>query len=79
MHTQTSFLSSFFKASLLTALLMGGLVAQSYATTTLFNGSSMSEKTEFNSAIDGTSQPLVVKIQLQDHQVNNKSHIIISK
>ena len=76
---QNNFFSSFIKASLLTALLMGGLLAQSYATTTLFNGASMSEKAEFKSDGDRLRQPQVVKIQVQNQQVNTQNHIIISK
>ena len=75
---QNNFFTSFFKASLLTALLMGGLVAQSYATTALFNGASMNVEVEFNSADDTLSQTQVVTAQVQD-RLSTKNQIVVSK
>jgi hypothetical protein len=68
MHTQTDFLSSFLKASLLTALLIGGLLAQSYATTALFTGVSMNMDVEFKSTDEELSLPPLATTQVQNHQ-----------
>ena len=45
-QTQQHIIVSIFKAVLLTAVLMGGLVAQCYATTALFADNDMKSNTE---------------------------------
>ena len=71
MHTQTDFLSSFLKASLLTALMIGGLLAQSYATNALFSGISMKMDVVFNATDEQLSQPQAVTAQVQNLQESN--------
>lgn len=49
MNTQNNLITSFIKASLLTAFMVGSLVAQSYATTTLFSDAVMKMNVAFSS------------------------------
>ena len=82
----SSFITSFLKASSLTILMIGGLLAQSYATTALFSDTVMKMNIEFSSTEDKNSQPQVASmtvhneqessIEFGDHQINIKTTFI---
>ena len=55
--SQNNFLTSFFKASLITALMIGALLAQSYATTTLFTVMPVKVAVEINSTENSAVKP----------------------
>ncbi|TDR19340.1 hypothetical protein [Marinicella litoralis] len=83
---QHSFLTSFLKASSLTVLMIGGLLAQSYATTALFSDTVMKMNIEFSSTEDNSEKPQVASMTVHneqessiafgDHQINIKTTFI---
>ncbi len=82
---QNNFLTSFLKASCLTAVMIGGLVAQSYATTALFTDTVMKMNIEF-ATTDNDNNPQVASmtvhnqqessIEFGDHRINIKTTFI---
>ncbi len=84
--TQSNFLASFLKATSLTVLMIGGLLAQSYATTALFSDTVMKMNIEFSSTEDQNEAPQVASmtvhneqessIEFGDHQINIKTTFI---
>lgn len=83
---QNNFLTSFLKASSLTILMIGGLLAQSYATTALFSDTVMKMNIEFSSTENENKQPQVASMTVHNeqessiafgnHQINIKTTFI---
>ncbi|MCB1582866.1 MAG: hypothetical protein R3E90_09605 [Marinicella sp.] len=68
MNLQNNVLTSFIKASLLTAVLVGSLVAQSYATTTLFADAIMKMNVAFSSESDDPTAAKQASMTVQNEQ-----------
>lgn len=68
MNTQHSFISSFLKASLLTAFMVGSLVAQSYATSTLFSDAVMKMNVAFTTDQDDPNMAKEASMTVQNEQ-----------
>lgn len=68
MNAQNNVLTSFIKASLLTAVLVGSLVAQSYATTTLFADTIMKMNVAFSSDSDDATAAKQASMTVQNEQ-----------
>jgi|GEM_PF-2434532 len=83
---QGNFLISFLKAICLTTIMIGGLIAQSYATTTLFSDTVMKMNIGFSSSDDKTTEQQVASMTVHneqessiafgDHQIDIKTTFI---
>ncbi len=68
MNTQNNVLTSFIKASLLTTFMVGSLVAQSYATTTLFADAVMKMNVAFSSDQEDTTAAKEASMTVHNEQ-----------
>lgn len=68
MNTQQSLMTSFLKASLFTAFMIGSLIAQSYATTSLFSDTIMKMNVVFNSENEDSNVASEASMTVQNEQ-----------
>ncbi len=68
MNTQNNVFTSFIKASLITTFMVGSLVAQSYATTTLFSDAVMKMNVAFSGEQDDPTAAKEASMTVQNQQ-----------